>query len=292
LVIALVFPLIGFFQGLKWPVVESFISAGRTPLHLMSVLARFNITWAVAVPMAMVTSGPLIEWAPGSLFAAAGVLNVVALFWAKALPERPEHLHASHPERPSPAELQKLRTLLVSARWAMLESYALLFLLAPLMPGVLDRLGLSVTEATSAAGVLDLSRVGCFALLGAMTGWRGRRAPLVVSILALPLSFAAILFGSELFVILAGEVIFGAASGVVYTASLYYALVVKNASVDAGGAHEGLVGLGFALGPLAGLVGHALTPVTGSYVIAMLAGITPLSLVATIKALGAIRQSR
>jgi len=33
---------------------------------------------------------------------------------------------------------------------------------------------------------------------------------------------------------------------------------VKNASVDAGGAHEGLIGLGLGLGPLAGIAGYAL----------------------------------
>ena len=48
-----------------------------------------------------------------------------------------------------------------------------------------------------------------------------------------------------------------------YTASLYYALVVKNASVDAGGAHEALIGLGFVLGPVAGLVGGALAKPLG-----------------------------
>ena len=55
-----------------------------------------------------------------------------------------------------------------------------------------------------------------------------------------------------------GELLFGAAAGFLYTAALYYAQVVQNASVDAGGAHEALIGLGYALGPAAGLIGSAL----------------------------------
>jgi hypothetical protein len=74
----------------------------------------------------------------------------------------------------------------------------------------------------------------------------------------LPAGFLMMLFGSSLAMVLAGEVVFGAASGFVYTAALSYAMVVKNASVDAGGAHEGLIGLGLGLGPLAGIVGYAL----------------------------------
>jgi hypothetical protein len=153
------------------------------------------------------------------------------------------------------------------------------------MPDVLARRGLDLAEATSVAGVLDLARVACFALLGAIGGWRGRSGPLILATFALPLSFAAILFGSSLWLILAGEVLFGVASGLVYSASLYYALVVKNASVDAGGDHEGLVGVGFALGPLAGLAGHALIPVTGNYVLAMTMAVAPLVLVATFRGL-------
>ena len=78
---------------------------------------------------------------------------------------------------------------------------------------------------------------------------------------------------------LAGEVAFGLAAGLTHYAALYYAMVVKNASVDAGGAHEGLIGLGFTAGPAAGLAGRALVP--GSYVLGTLAGIGPLLAVCT-----------
>ena len=56
----------------------------------------------------------------------------------------------------------------------------------------------------------------------------------------------------------AGELIFGGAAGFAYTAALYYALLAENASVDAGGAHESLIGIGIGLGPLSGLAGQLL----------------------------------
>jgi hypothetical protein len=83
-------------------------------------------------------------------------------------------------------------------------------------------------------------------------------------------------------VLLAGEVLFGTAAGVIYYASLYYALVVKNASVDAGGAHEGLIGLGFAIGPIAGLVGSYL-PVAGSELLGIVVGACPILLICLVQ---------
>ena len=48
--------------------------------------------------------------------------------------------------------------------------------------------------------------------------------------------------------------------------NLWLALVVKNASVDAGGVHEGLIGAGFAIGPTMGLIGHAPASPAGGYI--------------------------
>jgi hypothetical protein len=75
--------------------------------------------------------------------------------------------------------------------------------------------------------------------------------------------------------------VFGVCSGLLYTAALYYALWIKNAAVEDGGAHEGLVGLGLALGPLTGLAALGLEPLAGGRVGATLASLSPLCLVLT-----------
>jgi hypothetical protein len=253
------FVAIGLLQGLKWPIVESFFGAGLTPRELVRSLGRFNVCWAVAVPIGVAGSGPLIgSGRPELFFGAAALLNVLALGFSRKLPQSPLHLELDHPERPDPAELARYGALLVSARFTLLLSYTLMFLLAPLMPALFSALGLGVRSATLAASALDVVRVVCFGLLGAFIGWRSRWSPLVWSNLCLLGGFTLILWGSELGLVLAGELLFGLGAGIAYTAALYYALVVKNAAVDAGGAHEGLIGVGFALGPLCGLAGNML----------------------------------
>lgn len=252
-------------QGAKWPVVESYVSAGRPPKQLLSLLSRYNVTWATAGFVAVGITGAIVgSGTPSLFFWLPAALNVGAIALSLRLPARPVHLDHSHPERPAAEELQQLRALLGSARWSMMSSYALLYVLAPLMPSLLARLTLPVALATPVAGVLDATRVVAFGALGAMASWHGKRAPLWLTLAALPAGFLLILLGNSLPLLIVGELIFGLAAGFAYTAALYYALVAENASVDAGGAHEGLIGIGIALGPLSGLVGQLLVGGEGS----------------------------
>lgn len=246
--------VISFLLGIKWPIVESYMSAGETPTELLGTSARYNVTWASSVPLGLAVSGSLIASpVPELLFLVPAVLGAVAFLVARTFRERPEHLHEGHPERPNAGELERYAALTVSARVAMMLSYSLIFLLAPLMPDILSRLGLEVATSTPAAALLDTGRLVSFLVVAAYAGWRSRAAPLALAVVALPVAFCMVLFASHIAVALAGELLLGLAAGFAYYSALYYALVVKNASVDAGGAHEALIGLGYALGPLAGL---------------------------------------
>jgi MFS family permease len=196
------------------------------------------------------------------------------------------------PARPDDEQLIRLGALLGAARWSMLLSYALLFLLAPLLPGVLANLGLGVTRATQVAAVLDLARLVSFWAVGVWSGWRGKAWPLVVAIAVLPVAFLLTLFGGSVPTVIAGELVFGACSGLLYTAALYYAMVVKNATVEAGGAHEGLIGVGFALGPLSGLCAQWLEPFAGGRVAAVLLSLSPMCFLLTGFALARLHAGR
>ena len=283
--------VLGCINGLKWPVIESYVNAGRTPAAQARVVGLFNISWAPAVAVGLVLAGPLIDWWSPSLFAAAGFLNLVSLALVRPLERRPEHLAFDHPERPAPAELVRLRSLLAASRWSMLGSYSLMWVLAALLPRVYTDLGVGVTAATALSALLDAVRTAAFVGLGLWQGWHNRRWTQVIVIFGLPAGFFLALFapnlaavlggggGVGLAAVLAGEVIFGLVAGTTYYAALYYAMIVKNAAVEAGGAHEGLIGTGFAIGPLAGLAGGWLSPRVGGPVAGMTAGIAPIILV-------------
>lgn len=278
--------LVGLFTGLKWPVIESFMSAGLTSRQMLRMVGRFCFTWSVAVPLAVAVAGPLIDSPyPPALFWLAVVCHALSLWLMRPLPAHPTHAPHDDPGLPDPARQARYTQLLGSARWSLMLAYTLLFLVAPLLPTIFSqRLGLPPRIATPAASLMDAMRVVAFIALTWATFWYGRISPLVLVILGLPTTVALIVFGQTLPTVLLGEVAFGLISGLGYYAALYYALACKNAAVEAGGVHEALIGAGFALGPLVGLMGIGLADVTGGYVLGMLLGVGPLVLIGSIAA--------
>lgn len=281
--------LLGMLNGLKWPVIESYVSAGRTPKQTLRAVGIFSITWAFSVPLALAAAGPLIELSASALFLVPAVLNVIALGLSRRLPQEPIYLPHEHPDRPSVQHLTRLKALLNSSRWLLLASYSAMWVLAALLPRIFRDMGF-VVAAPALSGVLEAVRLVAFVMMWFWLGWCGRAIPIYLSVILLPVGFFMILFGENLPVVLGGEVLFGISMGLIYYSSLYYAMIVKNASVDAGGGHESLIGAGFAIGPAAGLIAVGLVPLLGSQFYGMIAGIAPVFVVCSVGALWAIRK--
>ena len=271
--------------GLKWPVVQSYLSAGRTPAEQASAIGRFNLSWAAVVPMSLLSAGPFVEFWPPGLYVTALALGLMSLRCLSWFPSVPEHLPHDHPERLPESSRRRLVALLACSRWTMLTSYALIFLLNPLFPILFREMGLTPAWAAALAAGVDLTRFVTFAVLQHDDWWHDRAWPLVAAVLSMPLGFAMVRLGDHLAWVVLGEVIIGSASGVSYFASLYYAMVVSNASVDAAGRHEAMIGSGVLIGPAGGLVSNLVAKATGSVAVGAAAGVGPLVLAGVVLAL-------
>lgn len=291
-----------YLAGAKWPLVESYVSAGRDARATADAVGKFSVAWAASVPPAMWIAGPLIGWKAwhawtglpdgGSVFLLAALINVASLLLVLPLERRPKHLPHDHEARPSGEQVRRLRVLTRSSRWSMLASYILLFLMVPLWPSIFGRMGFKVEVATTLASFVEIVRVFAFLALQRTIRWHGRADVLVYTAIGLPLGFCLMLFGGNLPAIIAGQIVFGVAAGLAYYASLYYAMVVANASVESGGAHESLVGGGFAIGPAFGLLGVGLAGFAGGATAGMVVSVTPLLLVCVGAALWPMRRLR
>jgi len=251
--------VVGLLNGAKWPVIESYVSAGWNARDTARAVGRFCLAWSGAVPLALLASGPLIQfWAP-SLFLLPAAVNLAALLllWLR-LPARPPHLPEEHPDHLPSDVVRRYRGLLTASQAQLLAGYSALFILGPLLPGVFAGLNVDTSVATGLSGLLDGFRFAAFLLLGLWTAWHGRRDMILLGAMAMPAGFFLALFGGSVPAVLAGEALFGLATGCVYYAALYYAMMVHRASVGAGGSHEGIIGSGFALGPALGLAGVAM----------------------------------
>jgi hypothetical protein len=272
--------VLGMLNGVKWPIAESYISAGHAPGQVARRIGGFNVAWCLAVPLSIAIVGPILDYWPVGVFWLAGGISVVSSGMVLLLASRPDYLEESHPEAPTPAGIRRWGGLMVSARWLLLLAYSLMWILATFFPRIFDNLNYPVA-GPALSGVMDVVRLGVFALLGFWPGWHDRRWPIVLGLVGLPVGFLLAVSGANLPLVLGGEVIFGLAAGVVYYAAIYYAMVVKNASVAAGGGHEGLIGLGFAIGPVAGLVGVTVQKTVGSDLLGTILGALPVLLVCT-----------
>jgi len=265
-------------NGMMWPIVESYISVGRTPIAASKAIGRFNIAWSVPVPLAVWTSGPIIEHLASALFlfAAGGMALAITLI----LPLRavPGHLATDHPERPGPEHLRRLGALLFSSRSSMVAGYAMLYVLSPLLPVLLSKLGYTIVAQTALAASLDAGRASAFVLMQSTHAWHGRRSILALAAIFLPIGFLLALWAGRGSVIALGLVVFGASHGVAYYGSLYYAMLIGNAAVKSGGTHEGLIGSGFVLGPASALVGSTLGNLWHQATLGLLAGVSPIVL--------------
>lgn len=271
--------VMGLCTGLKWPPVESYVSAGLTPSQASRRIGWFNVTWAGAVPIAVVVAGPLIDWWDRALFLLPPVLSLFSFMLMFRQTPRPIHLPDDHPERPTEEHVVRMHALLHASRWLLLGSYASYFVLAALMPGVFKDMKIAVGHATMLSAVIEVVRVITFFFMQRRPGWHFKVWPVVASICLVPIGFILIVSSGSLPAILIGEVLFGVAMGLTYYCALYYAMVVKNAAVDAGGIHEGLIGIGFVVGPIAGLIGSQAARIEGFGAWGIYVGVGPLMLI-------------
>jgi MFS family permease len=238
-----------------WPIIESYVTAGRHGREMRTTIGWWNVTWTLAVGLGLVGMAPFMRGDPGTAryaIVTLGALYGVAALVLPFIPARP----AAHDEELSRAHVgAEYRRLLLSARWLLPLSYLLVGALSPLLPYVLDDLRIDDGWKTPLAATWMFARVGAIAIMWRMPGWHGRWGTLLAAGAGLALGFAAIVAAPSLAIILVALVLFGAAQGATYYAALYYAMSVGKAEVEAGGVHEALIGAGYAAGPAAGMLG-------------------------------------
>jgi hypothetical protein len=241
-------------SAVTWPIVESYLGAGRHGAQLRSAIGWFNVTWtpATALPLLLL---PLL--ARSNVLYTVGLSAVVNLLAAVAL--------VTLPARPAPHERAVAATtvgreyprLLRAASWLLPASYVISATLNPVLPHRLAQVGASGASASLVAALWMLARFVTLALMWRIAFWHGRWGTLAAGAAALLAGLGATMLASTLGGLVLGLLLFGVGAGLTYYAALYYALAVGHAAVDAGGTFEALIGVGYCLGPLLGLAGHA-----------------------------------
>lgn len=258
LVMALYAPLAGWL----WPLIESFLSSGRTGADLRRSSAWFNLSWASCQVVTFWLIAPFMERHPLWAVPILGLSHLAALPLIMHLrPEPAPHGEGGH--KHDPHERALYRRLLGAHRSLLVLSYVVYSALGPLLPSIADDLGVAEKWAPPLCSVWTFSRLAMFWVMGAWGGWHGRAGTLIWPASLLITGVALSLLAPWPAVLGVGLTLFGLGMGAIYASAFYYAMEVGAAGVDAGGKHEALIGTGYSIGPMLGLAASSLSGFVG-----------------------------
>jgi len=243
--------VLGLCSAWTWPIVESFLVAGRHGREMRRIIGWWNMVWMISVAGTMFAMAPFMEANALMVIVGLGGMFGLATFVLILFPKSPAIHDIETSSRAVPKSYNKL---LSGARVLLPLSYVINGTLAPLLPFVLTNLAIETFWQTPAVATWMIARVGMTAIMWRFEGWHGKWSILWMAIIAMAVGFVCIFTASGLPMLFAGLIIFGGGMGVTYYAGLYYAMAVGRARFDAGGTHEALIGTGYAVGPLAGLI--------------------------------------
>jgi MFS family permease len=246
-----------FLAAFFWPVIEAFVSAGREPGAMRNAIGWWNTVWMLALGLALVSMAPLLAaghavWAIASL----GPINlacVIVLYLG--VPARIAAHGERHPDHAAPVAYVDL---LASNRALLPLAYALIGALSPLMPYLLEDLAAPLAWQTPLVATWMFARVAGIAILRRWSWWHGRWAATLLGGVLLVGGFVAVVAAPSIPLIVSALIVFGLGQAVVYYAAMYYVMRVGDADVKAASTHEGLIGVGYGIGPAAALVGVAI----------------------------------
>lgn len=266
-------------MAVTWPVLESLVASGLDARAMARRVSIYNVIWAGVGALVLAVNGAIIDFWPAGVFVLTALAHGVAA--ALLLVSRIDGAPATAPvnDRASPGhvnpepELLRLRTLaLWLSRISMPASYALIYALSAMLPSLPPMQQIPTWVATVVGSAWLVSRWLAFLMLGFSPWWHTRPRALLFAAWAMLAAFAALAWqpssllsgGDALAIDLAWLVLcqigIGFALGLIYSASLYFGMVLSDGSTEHGGYHEALIGLGSILGPGAGAVAQWARP--------------------------------
>jgi len=178
-------------------------------------------------------------------------------------PSASEHPRASIGEPPPDPHRLPPATTKAFLRMAWLANpfaYIAINTLIAVVPGLAAKFQLTPMLAGFVCSLWCFARLGAFVVLWLWTDWHYRFRWLLGAYVTLIASFAAILTAPNLAVLIAAQIFFGGAIGLIYYSSLFYSMDAGDAKGEHGGIHEAVIGLGNCLGPATGAAALWLAP--------------------------------
>lgn len=250
-----------------WPVLEALVSEGEPQERVPRMVGLYNVIWAGTGAAAYFIGGALVDTLGlRALFyvpLAICVIQFALTSWLQAEADREAALQAldSVPAPPPHAPASPRAQVFLRMAWlANPFAYIAINTVIALVPSVAAKLHLSTAMAGFYCSVWCFARLGAFFLLWRWEAWHYRFRWLLAAFIALVLSFVVILMVPNLATLIAAQVLFGAATGLIYYSSLFYSMDASPTKSEHGGVHEAAIGVGNFAGPALGALSLHLWP--------------------------------
>jgi predicted MFS family arabinose efflux permease len=255
-----------------WPTLEGMVSENEPPRRLQKMLGIYNLVWAAGGATAYFVAGALIErFGLRILFVVPATIHLVnlglTLFLEKKSGRSPAIRPVDGPEKStvsSPSGLLRSpvspETFLKMAWLANPFAYLAVNTVIAVIPSMARHLGLSPRYVGFFCSIWLFVRAASFAALWQWPGWHYRFRWLATAYAAMVAGFTTILLAPNLAVLIAAQLAFGLALGLIYYSSLYYSMDVGETKGEHGGFHEAAIGAGNFAGPAIGATALAFFP--------------------------------
>jgi MFS family permease len=257
-------------MALTWPALEALVSEGASRRELQRNIGIYNLVWGLLGALAYFGGGALFKAAGfGAMFLVPASIHALQLLAAIALERsaRGSHVRAADVNKqPSTHDYEgqplpvRPETFLRMAWLANPFAYLAINTVIAVVPSLARELELSVRQAGIFCSVWLFARTGAFLLLWLWPGWHYRFRWLAGAYFLMMAAFVAVLVANDLWLVVAAQIVFGGALGLIYYSSLYYSMDVGDAKGEHGGWHEGMIGAGSCAGPALGAAGAWFLP--------------------------------
>lgn len=253
-----------FGIGLTWPALEAITSEHEPPDRLQRLLGIYNLVWSSGSGLATFSGGMVLEHlGPRGIFLLPAALHGVQLgllAWLERENRRAVGTDAPGPlpgtgagSGPRPETAPVPRRVFLRMAWiANPLAYVAVNAIIPVIPGLAHKFALSPAWAGVFCSVWALARAAGFWVFWLWAGWHYRFRWLAGAFAAMVISFAAILLGNHLGLLVTAQVTFGLCLALVYSSSLFYSMDVGETKGEHGGLHEAAIGAGLFGGPAIG----------------------------------------
>jgi len=234
--------------ALLWPSLESALGRFASGRALARSSGWYNVSWSSGATLGYLLSGFIYERSPSLVFWSAGGLAVFFGVMFSLFFRAPDHKDDSIGATDSgPIHMLYISWFLNGTIYFVLNTIRFIF------PKLAEDLGMSSANLGWLLLFLSLSQCLLLLLMNLTAIWHFKFWPMALAMLAAAAGLVVVTFSHRMPGFALGFFLIGAAAGVTYSGSLYYAVSLeKSMAGSRSGWHEFYLGFGGFSGPLIG----------------------------------------